>query len=229
MINEDYTLLRQRRRLNTSVSDEPGAPAHYWEITEPTIRQYLQLRRWTKTNNISALLGLKEYAVRHWLMAGQRDAISLDECEEILKTVLDMCDQQVLKPLKSAKDEEAEHAKGSEVYDLPLLRALDMIGRRYGMLPQDLAKRLTLRQLHYLYYLAYNAELDDQERQVLLAGGKLKERAERLELIAEDNAAAAGGHSTAGMSIAEKAAYFSRQRRAEGREPGREGGVKHEV
>lgn len=222
-MKKDYTLLRRHRSITTTTiagsSEDASGGAHFWVITEPTIAQFLELRRRAlKKKTPAAVWLVKEYAAKRWLKAGQADTITLSECDQVFKTVLDMCDQQVLKPLRSAT---AKDSGGPDpIYDLPLLRALDMIGRRYGMLPQDLAKRLTLRQLHYLYYLAYNAELDDQERQILLAGGKLKERAERLELIAEDSAAA-GGQSTAGMSVAEKAAYFSRQRRAEGREPGR--------
>lgn len=221
-MKQDYTLLRQQRSLTTTITD-PAAPtrggAHFWLITEPTITQVLNLRRRLQSSQTSAAVWLiKEYAVKHWLKAGQEDTITIEECDQVLSVVLDMADQQVLKPIKDSKDEDKD--KEDRVYDLPLLRALDLVGKRYGMLPQDLARRITHRQLYYLYYLAYNAELDDQEIRIALAGGKVKDRAPRLELI-DGAETQPEGRITAGMTVTEKAAYFSRQRRAEGREPGR--------
>lgn len=202
----DYTLMRQVRIIDTADG------AHRWRLVEPTISSYLHIQR-TLEEKIN-LHKLRWWVIDHCLLSGDGKNVKTDEIDIVIGILCDMITQQVLKPWKG---KDAAKGKKRSVADLALLRSLDVVGRRYGILPHDLCRRITMRQLHYLYQIAYNGTLDDQEWEISLHGGKIKHKEERLELLAEDLP-----QDTSAMTPQEKAAYYSRLRREEGRQPGRQ-------
>ena len=204
-IHMDYTLIKQVRIIATDNG------AHLWRLVEPTISSYLHIQQ-TLEDKIN-LSHFKGWLIDHYLYSGPAETVSSEELTEVIGELCGMITQQVLKPWKK---KDAAKGKKRSVADLALLRSLDVVGRRYGILPHDLCRRITMRQLHYLYQIAYNGTLDDQEWEISLHGGKVKQKEERLELLAEDLP-----QDTSAMTPQEKAAYYSRLRREEGRQPGR--------
>ena len=192
---------------------------HTWRIEEPTIYQYLDLARSLlcvdRENRIlvnpiihrGIMLGI----LSRWLTAGDLETVTEAEASEVLNTVFRMIFAPVI-------DTDTNDKETPNPFDLNLLYELDTVCRHYSQLPADIIHKITLRQLHYYYYLAYNREASDYESRIALAGGKLKKPLQRLKLLNGDTTQQV---STANMTAKEKAAYFSKLRRKEGRSPGR--------
>ena len=197
----DTILLPDERILDTG--------AHKWRLQEPTIREYLKLAKAIRADppDIPAVVGFAE----RFLIEGEKDTIQAAEVNEVITAIIDMVHKPVIKTDHWPTKESSESH-----WSMALYMELCTVGRHFSQLPFALAANVTLRQLHYLYYVAYNDLADEQERRILLAGGKIKTKIKRLQLI-DDTAP----QSTAGMSPKEKAAYYSRLRRQEGRDPGR--------
>lgn len=212
-----FSLLRNSRLLDTG--------QHTFNIVEPTIYKWLELTRTLfnldSEGNIcpSPYLSKKIMLeiLRPWLIDGDLETITDAEANLVLDTVFSM----VFEPVISSAEDKATKKKPSaeKTFDINLLKELSCVGYYYKQTPQELSEKITLRQLHYLYWLAYNQKLEDLEEQIALNGGKLKKPLERLTLLEE--AAYQTVKDTTSMTPKQKAAYYSRLRRAEGREPGK--------
>lgn len=195
--------------------------AHTWRIEEPSIFQYLDLARSLLcVDDENRILvnpiihrGIMLGILSKWLTAGDLETVSEAEASEVLNAVFRM----IFQPVIDTDDSNDSNKETPNPFDLNLLYELDTVCRHYSQLPADIIHKITLRQLHYLYYLAYNREASDYESKIALAGGKLKKPLQRLKLLNGDTTQ----QNTASMSPKEKAAYFSKLRRKEGRQPGR--------
>ena len=209
----DSCLLPSVKEIQTS--------AHTWRIEEPTIFQYLDLARSLlcvdENNNIIVNPVIHRYIMlgilQKWLVSGDLETVSEQEASEVLNTVFSM----IFQPVIDTSEDDSKDRGTPNPFDLNLLYEIDMVGKQYSVLPADIIHRITLRQLHYYYYLAFNQDANEQESRILLAGGKVKKPIRRLRLLNNDNQR----QDTSAMSPKEKALYFSRQRRKEGRSPGR--------
>lgn len=181
---------------------------HKWEITEPTIKSYLTLCRFLCVDPPD-IAGLVNYTSAY-LTDGDPDTVSPAEVHTVISALIDMAHTPVIDRPKTAQPSPPSQ------WDLALYMELSAAARYFGQNPFRMATEITLRQLHYLYYTAYNDTADEQEQKILLAGGKLKTKIKRLKLVGD-----AGPQPSAGMTPEEKAAYYSRLRRQEGRQPGR--------
>ena len=196
---------------------------HTWQIVEPTIYQYLDLARSLLcVDDENRILvnpvihrGIMLGILSRWLVSGDLETVTEAEASEVLNTVFRMIFQPVIDTADDSND--SIDRENPNPFDLNLLYELDTVCRHYSQLPADIIHKITLRQLHYYYYLAYNREASDYESRIALAGGKLKKPLQRLKLLNGDNQIT----NTANMTAKEKAAYFSRLRRKEGRQPGR--------
>lgn len=212
-----FSLLRNSRLLDTG--------QHTFNISEPTIYQWLELTRTLFNQDSEGNICPSPYLSRQimlqilkpWLIDGDLETISEQEANSVLDTVFSMVFEPVI---SSAEDKTTKDKPTAEkTFDINLLKELSCVGYYYKQTPQEIAEKVTLRQLHYLYWLAYNAKLEEIEEEITLNGGKLKKPLERLTLIEE--AAYNTIKDTSQMSPKEKAKYYSRLRRQEGREPGR--------
>lgn len=181
---------------------------HRWEITEPTIKSYLTLCRCLSADPPD-IVALVNYTSAY-LAGGDPDTVTPAEVHAVISTLIDIAHTPVIDRPKTAQPSTPSQ------WDLALYMELSAAARYFGQNPFKMATEITLRQLHYLYYTAYNDMADEQEQKILLAGGKLKTKIRRLKLIGD-----AGPQPSAGMTPEEKAAYYSRLRRQEGRQPGR--------
>lgn len=181
---------------------------HKWEITEPTIKSYLTLCRCLCIDQPD-IAGLVDYTSAY-LTDGDPDTVTPAEVYAVISVLIGMAHTPVIDRPKTAL------TLTPSQWDLALYVELSAAARYFGQNPFKMATEITLRQLHYLYYTAYNDMADEQEQRILLAGGKLKTKIKRLKLIGD-----AEPQSSAGMTPEEKAAYYSRLRRQEGRQPGR--------
>lgn len=212
-----FSLLRNSRLLDTG--------NHVFEIVEPTIYKWLELTRTLFNQDSEGNICPSPYLskkimleiLRPWLIDGDLETITEAEANSVLDTVFAMVFEPVI---QQAEDKTTKDKPTAEkTFDLNLLRELSCVGYYYKQTPQELAEKVTLRQLHYLYWLAYNEKLEALEEQIALNGGKLKKPLERLTLLEE--AAYQTVKDTTSMSPKEKAKYYSRLRRQEGREPGK--------
>lgn len=212
-----FSLLRNSRLLDTG--------NHTFSISEPTIYQWLELTRTLFNLDAQGNICPSPYLskkimlelLRPWLIDGPLETITESEANQVLDTVFAMVFEPVIQQAETDKSKDKPTAE--KTFDLNLLRELSCVGYYYKQTPQELAEKVTLRQLHYLYWLAYNEKLEEIEEQIALSGGKLKKPLQRLSLIEE--AAYQTVKDTSSMTPKEKAKYYSRLRRAEGREPGK--------
>ena len=194
---------------------------HSWRIEEPSIYNYIDLARSLlcvdSENRIlvnpvihrGIMLGI----LSRWLITGDLETVTEAEASEVLNAVFRM----IFQPVIDTDTNDSNNKETPNPFDLNLLYELDTVCRHYSQLPADIIHKITLRQLHYYYYLAYNREANEYESKIALAGGKLKKPLQRLKLLNGDTTQ----QNTANMTAKEKAAYFSKLRRKEGRQPGR--------
>lgn len=202
-MSDDYILAPISRAVETRY--------HSWRVTEPTIKDYIAFCQLIRREPVD-IDGILVFC-RRYLAEGDPENIMPDEARSVIDTYVDI----VQTPVLDTDSDDYEPRDPESVLDLALYMELCTVARYFGRNPYKLAAEMSLRQLHYAYYVAYNQMATDTEERVLLAGGKLKSHIKRLRLkgVAETLV------STKDMSPREKAAYYSRLRRQEGREPGK--------